>query len=135
MAELADAQDLKSWVPKGACGFDSHPRHYLRDVSFHLSDAFRWRSLLLRLQEIDFHLELRHTYELTSVWSEFAGQRTSPEAYLAMFATAIRDDNLDEAKAIWRMPEFRKQLDAILGPLEPNAKGTTDRDRDVVIQR
>jgi hypothetical protein len=27
MAELADAQDLKSWVPKGACGFDSRPRH------------------------------------------------------------------------------------------------------------
>ena len=27
MAELADAQDLKSWVPKGAYGFDSHPRH------------------------------------------------------------------------------------------------------------
>ncbi len=27
MAELADAQDLKSWVPQGACGFDPRPRH------------------------------------------------------------------------------------------------------------
>ena len=27
MAKLADAQDLKSWDPKGSCGFDSHPRH------------------------------------------------------------------------------------------------------------
>jgi hypothetical protein len=27
VAELADAQDLKSWAPQGACGFDSHPRH------------------------------------------------------------------------------------------------------------
>ncbi len=27
VAELADAQDLKSWVPQGACGFDSRPRH------------------------------------------------------------------------------------------------------------
>ena len=26
VAELADAQDLKSWVPRGACGFDSRPR-------------------------------------------------------------------------------------------------------------
>jgi hypothetical protein len=24
---MADAQDLKSWDPKGSCGFDSHPRH------------------------------------------------------------------------------------------------------------
>jgi hypothetical protein len=29
VAELADAQDLKSWVPKGACGFDTRPRHCL----------------------------------------------------------------------------------------------------------
>jgi hypothetical protein len=28
VAELADAQDLKSWVPQGACGFDSRPRHF-----------------------------------------------------------------------------------------------------------
>jgi hypothetical protein len=28
VAELADAQDLKSWVPQGACGFDSRPRHH-----------------------------------------------------------------------------------------------------------
>ena len=28
VAELADAQDLKSWAPKGACGFDSRPRHH-----------------------------------------------------------------------------------------------------------
>jgi hypothetical protein len=27
VAELADAQDLKSWVPQGACGFDARPRH------------------------------------------------------------------------------------------------------------
>src|SRR6516225_7783890 len=27
VAELADAQDLKSWVPQGACGFDTRPRH------------------------------------------------------------------------------------------------------------
>ncbi len=27
VAELADAQDLKSWVAKAACGFDSRPRH------------------------------------------------------------------------------------------------------------
>jgi hypothetical protein len=27
VAELADAQDLKSWVPKGACGFEARPRH------------------------------------------------------------------------------------------------------------
>ena len=29
MAELADAQDLKSWASQGACGFDSHPRHHV----------------------------------------------------------------------------------------------------------
>ena len=29
VAELADAQDLKSWVPQGACGFDSRPRHQI----------------------------------------------------------------------------------------------------------
>ena len=29
MAELADAQDLKSWVPRGACGLDSRPRHQI----------------------------------------------------------------------------------------------------------
>ena len=28
VAELADAQDLKSWVSKEACGFDSRPRHH-----------------------------------------------------------------------------------------------------------
>ena len=27
VAELADARDLKSRVPKGACGFDPRPRH------------------------------------------------------------------------------------------------------------
>jgi catechol 2,3-dioxygenase-like lactoylglutathione lyase family enzyme len=27
VAKLADAQDLKSWAAKAACGFDSHPRH------------------------------------------------------------------------------------------------------------
>jgi hypothetical protein len=27
VAKLADAQDLKSWAPKGACGFDPRPRH------------------------------------------------------------------------------------------------------------
>ena len=27
VAELADAQDLKSWVPQGACGFEARPRH------------------------------------------------------------------------------------------------------------
>jgi hypothetical protein len=27
VAELADAQDLKSWVPQGACGFETRPRH------------------------------------------------------------------------------------------------------------
>jgi hypothetical protein len=27
VAELADAQDLKSWVAQAACGFDSRPRH------------------------------------------------------------------------------------------------------------
>src|SRR6516165_3796168 len=27
VAELADAQDLKSWVPQGACGFNPRPRH------------------------------------------------------------------------------------------------------------
>jgi hypothetical protein len=29
VAELADAQDLKSWVAQAACGFDSRPRHHL----------------------------------------------------------------------------------------------------------
>ena len=33
VAELADAQDLKSWVPRGACGFDPRPRHDLRSRS------------------------------------------------------------------------------------------------------
>jgi hypothetical protein len=28
VAKLADAQDLKSWAPQGACGFDPHPRHH-----------------------------------------------------------------------------------------------------------
>jgi hypothetical protein len=27
VAKLVDAQDLKSFVPKGTCGFDSRPRH------------------------------------------------------------------------------------------------------------
>ena len=27
VAKLADAQDLKSWDPKGSCGFDPRPRH------------------------------------------------------------------------------------------------------------
>src|SRR5262249_15237833 len=31
VAELADAQDLKSWVPKGACGFDPRPRHQIAE--------------------------------------------------------------------------------------------------------
>src|SRR2546428_11988558 len=30
VAELADARDLKSRVPKGACGFDPRPRHQTR---------------------------------------------------------------------------------------------------------
>ena len=30
MAKLAYARDLKSCVPKGTCGFDSHSRHGLR---------------------------------------------------------------------------------------------------------
>ena len=29
VAELADAQDLKSWVPQGACGFEARPRHHI----------------------------------------------------------------------------------------------------------
>jgi hypothetical protein len=29
VAELADAQDLKSWVPQGACGFKTRPRQSL----------------------------------------------------------------------------------------------------------
>jgi hypothetical protein len=29
VAELADAQDLKSWAWQRACGFDSRPRHHL----------------------------------------------------------------------------------------------------------
>ena len=33
MAELADAQDLKSWVAQAACGFDSRPRHQLSDTT------------------------------------------------------------------------------------------------------
>src|SRR5438552_1435662 len=32
VAELADAQDLKSWVPQGACGFDSRPRQSLTTI-------------------------------------------------------------------------------------------------------
>ncbi len=28
MAELADAQDLKSWAWQRACGFDPRPRHF-----------------------------------------------------------------------------------------------------------
>lgn len=31
VAELADAQDLKSCDPKGSCGFDPRPRHHLVD--------------------------------------------------------------------------------------------------------
>jgi hypothetical protein len=27
VAELADAQDLKSWVQQWACGFNPRPRH------------------------------------------------------------------------------------------------------------
>src|SRR3954465_11321136 len=34
VAKLADAQDLKSWVAKAACGFDSRPRHFLVCESF-----------------------------------------------------------------------------------------------------
>src|ERR1700752_2561761 len=33
VAELADAQDLKSWVPRGACGFDSRPRQLFATMS------------------------------------------------------------------------------------------------------
>ena len=32
VAKLADAQDLKSWVLKGTCGFDPRPRHCFRSV-------------------------------------------------------------------------------------------------------
>ncbi len=28
VAELVDARDLKSCVPKGTCGFESHPGHF-----------------------------------------------------------------------------------------------------------
>jgi integrase len=38
VAELADAQDLKSWVPQGACGFDSRPRHYINNGQKSLGD-------------------------------------------------------------------------------------------------
>ena len=33
MAELADAQDLKSWVPRGACGFETRSRHHRNIVN------------------------------------------------------------------------------------------------------
>ena len=33
VAKLADAQDLKSWVPQGACGFDSRPRHSITPMN------------------------------------------------------------------------------------------------------
>jgi hypothetical protein len=29
VTELADVPDLKSGAPRGACGFDSRPRHFL----------------------------------------------------------------------------------------------------------
>src|SRR5262245_5859270 len=32
VAELADARDLQSWVPQGACGFDSHPRQSVTTI-------------------------------------------------------------------------------------------------------
>jgi hypothetical protein len=32
VAKLADAQDLKSWAPQGACGFESRPRHQLNQL-------------------------------------------------------------------------------------------------------
>jgi hypothetical protein len=44
-----------------------------------------------------------------------------------MFATAIRDDDLEEAKAIRRMPEFREQLDAMFGT-EATAKAATEEE-------
>ena len=31
--EMADAQDLKSWAHKKACGFESHHRHHLKNHS------------------------------------------------------------------------------------------------------
>src|SRR5262245_42600700 len=41
VAELADAQDLKSWVPKGACGFDPRPRHQIIEQ---LGEVSVWRT-------------------------------------------------------------------------------------------
>ena len=39
VAELVDARDLKSWVPNGACGFDSRPRHHYRACIYPLTSV------------------------------------------------------------------------------------------------
>jgi hypothetical protein len=51
VAELADAQDLKSWVPQGACGFDPRPRHKPIPImrGFRLIRLRRFGRLLIRL--------------------------------------------------------------------------------------
>ena len=50
VAELADAQDLKSWVRKRACGFDSRPRHFLLTISCRCTRVQRcWTNLCSEL--------------------------------------------------------------------------------------
>src|SRR5262245_59916172 len=48
VAELADAQDLKSWVWKQACGFDRRPRH--RTVGESVNDNDDMQAELERLR-------------------------------------------------------------------------------------
>src|SRR4051812_18106966 len=48
VAELADAQDLKSWVAQAACGFDSRPRHSPRSRSVRCKGRFSGARLSAR---------------------------------------------------------------------------------------
>ena len=49
---MADTQDLKSWVPHGTCGFDSHLRHFLETPMFlqtHTDQASRCQKAIIFL--------------------------------------------------------------------------------------
>ena len=73
VAELADAQDLKSWVPQGACGFDSRPRHQF-------------------VSNFDSHSTRRTTVEL---------RQGATDPVLSLFR--IRNLDLARSEQLWRL--------------------------------
>jgi hypothetical protein len=67
VAKLADAQDLKSWDPKGSCGFDSHPRHHNEPgkdgIEVQLMDPTSYTSAIAQRLECATHVRWRGTFD------------------------------------------------------------------------